>query len=200
MRNLNTKIIIITGLAATGKSWLANIISESTGLPLITKDDIKIELFSSLGTQDRAWDRKLGITALNLQKLVLEKMLEKKVSIIVESNYLDQYDGDRFRELASSFNVEYLQIVLGTDGDTLVKRYIKRATSGEKHEFFNEQNNIEEFSHRLKEGYVAPMDLPGKIIKVDTTDFSKVNIEQIKSDVASFLTDKYLGVALNEGH
>jgi len=195
---LSTKIIIITGLAATGKSWLANIITEFTSLPLITKDDLKIELFSSLGTKDRAWDRSLGITALNLQRLILEKMLEKRVSIIVESNYLDQYDGDRFRSLAKSFDVEFLQIVLGTNGETLIERYTKRALRGEKHPFFNEQNNIEEFRERLRPGFVDPMDLPGKVIKVDTTDFAKVNIQELKKKIALFLkSDKYDNAIIN---
>ena len=66
-------LIIVTGPSATGKTSLAERLSEDLSIPLIAKDTIKEQLFNSLGWSDRAWSRKLGGASYDLIWLIAER-------------------------------------------------------------------------------------------------------------------------------
>ncbi len=53
-----TPIVLVTGPPASGKSFVAALVAERFGLPLIAKDAIKETLFESLGTGDVAWSQR----------------------------------------------------------------------------------------------------------------------------------------------
>lgn len=185
--NLKPKLIIVTGLAATGKSWLATEISNSLKVPLFSKDPIKIELLAQLGVRDRAWDIQIGIAAVKQQMCLAIELLGKNVPVILESNYKQEYDAPLLMDVIERTSCECIQIVCGTHGDVLVERYIKRTLSGERPKELNEIGNIEEFRQKLQKGYDEPLSLPGEVISVDTTDFARVDLKSILTKVSDFL-------------
>ena len=63
-------LIIVTGPSATGKTSLAERLSEDLSIPLIAKDTIKEQLFNSLGWSDRAWSRKIGGASYDLGYII----------------------------------------------------------------------------------------------------------------------------------
>ena len=185
-----SKLIVITGLPATGKTWLATEISKSCNIPLFTKDELKIDLLEKLGTNDRSWDIKVGIAAVSLQMKLAHQVLSKQIPVILESNYKQEFDAPLLLELIARSSSDCLQFVCGAEGTVLIQRYKNRAHSDRNRSVLNEVNfnNIEEWRPKLIKGFDDPLELPGNTIRVDTTDFSKVDLEYIKASVRDFLS------------
>ena len=59
-------IVIVTGRPAAGKSTLAKRLSQELMLPLVSKDDIREELFDRLGWKDRKWAQDLGKASIDM--------------------------------------------------------------------------------------------------------------------------------------
>src|SRR5438046_2407448 len=93
------RLIIVTGLPATGKTTLARRLAADLALPLVTKDDIKERLFDRLGWRDRAWSRLLGQATYDLLYYFSELLLAGGRSFVVESNFHPDEATPRFRAL-----------------------------------------------------------------------------------------------------
>lgn len=185
---IKPKLIIVTGLPATGKSWLATKIAENLKVPLFSKDPIKVSLHSQLGVRDRAWDIQIGISAVNLQMQLAKELLHKNIPVLLESNYKQEYDAPLLMEVIEKTLCDCLQIVCGANGEILIDRYIKRTLSGERPKELNEIKNIEEFRIKLQKGYDEPLAIPSEIISVDTTDFEKIPLNEILASASKFLS------------
>ena len=59
-------IIIVTGRPAAGKSTLAKWLSQELKLPVVSKDNIREELFERLGWKDRKWAQELGKASVDM--------------------------------------------------------------------------------------------------------------------------------------
>ena len=58
--------ILVAGMPASGKSTIAVRISESLGIPMLSKDSIKEVLFDDLGFHSRAEKVQLGTAAMHI--------------------------------------------------------------------------------------------------------------------------------------
>ena len=58
--------ILVAGIPASGKSTIAVRISESLGIPMLSKDSIKEVLFDDLGFHSRAEKVQLGTAAMHI--------------------------------------------------------------------------------------------------------------------------------------
>ena len=58
--------ILVAGMPASGKSTIAGSISESLGIPMLSKDSIKEVLFDDLGFHSRAEKVQLGTAAMHI--------------------------------------------------------------------------------------------------------------------------------------
>lgn len=183
----SSKLVIINGLPATGKTWLANKISTELSLPLISKDPIKVEILKQLGMRDRAWDIQIGITSVKLQLQMASEFLSKGVSLIIESNYKQAYDAAMINEVINSTQCDCLQLFCDARGEILAERYAQRVYRGERPKELDIEGIVEEFQIKLRHHKEEPLQIPGSIIFVDTNDFSLVNLNQIIEDVRSFL-------------
>ena len=181
------KLIVVTGLPATGKTWLASEISKALKVPLFTKDQIKIELLENLGKKDRDWDRQIGIAAVRLQMRLAENLLIANCSVILESNFKEEFDAPQIRELLEKTASDCMQIVCGAQGDVLIERFSKREGTAERSPL-QFTTNVDKWRPRLKKGFDEPMRLPGMVVSVDTTDFSKLDMPNILNAVSAFLS------------
>jgi glucokinase len=74
------KYIIVTGIPASGKSTVGSLMSNSTGLPLLDKDDILESLFEARGIGDRDWRTQLSREA---DLLLRERALHANGAVLV---------------------------------------------------------------------------------------------------------------------
>jgi predicted kinase len=183
----STLLIIISGPPCTGKTTLANKVARKFNLPLMTKDDIKESLFDSLGTRDREWSKLLGISSYRLLYYFMESILKAGHSLIVESNFRDQHDSERLRNLTKKYGFVPFQIQCKTNGDVLFERYKKRSESGKRHPGHVDHLNYAEFKEELLKGSYKPLDLEGEVIYIDTTDYTRIDYNRLFKRIQDFL-------------
>ena len=181
-------IIIVTGRPAAGKSTLAKGLSEELKIPLVSKDGIREELFDRLGWKDRKWAQELGKASVDLMFYFAKSELEVGHSIIMDNSFFPPVSNPRFQALKEQYYAESIQIVCDSDRDTLFQRFKSRADSGVRHPGHGDYDVLEELYVYLADDSSQVLDVGGSVIEVDTTDFSKVDYQEILEQVRSFLS------------
>ncbi|USN53230.1 MAG: ATP-binding protein [Candidatus Nomurabacteria bacterium] len=181
-------LILITGLPGSGKTTLARKIVDEFHFPLIARDDIKEQLFDTLGWSDRAWSRKLGIASYSILYFTLEKMLQAGISCIVESNFRSENDNLKMQELQKRYGARIIQIICTADGKVLLQRFKDRAESGQRHPGHVDQTNYDEFSVELLNAQVDQLQVEGSVIEIDTTKPEEIDYSSLFASVRSALS------------
>ena len=65
----------------------------------------------------------------------------------------------------------FLQVYCHADVATLLERFSRRALSGERHPGHRDHELLEELQESLASSVYGVLDLPGKLVRVDTSDF-----------------------------
>jgi predicted kinase len=183
----NPPLVIVTGPPASGKTTLGRSLAARLGMPFLYKDGIKETLFDTLGWSDREWSRKLGAATYALLFHLLEMELAAARSLVLESNFDAQRDGPRFLALRDRYGFHPIQVCCVAEGAVLLERFRSRAATNERHQGHVEQANMAEFESVLLRGRLDPLPLDGPLIKIDTTDFAKVDVEVIAREVMATL-------------
>jgi predicted kinase len=181
-------IIIITGPPCVGKTTLGQKIAEKFQLPVIHKDGIKELLFNHLGWKDREWSKKMSRLSYRFIFYFLASHLQAKNSIIIESNFSDPEHTAQFLKLRQQHDFMTFQINCYADGKILWQRFNERAAAGTRHPGHVDSILIEELKSLLLKGSMPSLNLDGKIIQVDTTEFDKVDYPSIFREIESSLS------------
>ena len=180
-------LIIVTGAPGTGKTTLARRIAQGFRLPLVAKDDIKELLFASLGWKDREWSKQLGHATMRLLFYFEEMQLAAGSSCILESNFRADLAATEFRALQAKHAFVPLQVVLKCERGVLTQRFRARGDSGARHPGHVDHSvGDEELAAILASDYRA-LDIGGKVIEIDTADFSKMDCRALLSAIESEL-------------
>lgn len=182
-------LIIISGPPGTGKTTFGEFLSEKLQIPFFNKDCIKEILFDDLGYRDRKLSKTYGVASYNILYLITEKILKADLSLILDSNFKTEFDTPKFKILKEKYDFRLIQVVFGCDGKTLFERFKKRSESDERHPGHVDHANYAEFEDLLLKGEQGPLDLVGEIIRIDTTDFAKVNYEKQVEQISKILID-----------
>jgi predicted kinase len=173
------RIIVISGLPASGKTSIASEISRRLTVPFVSRDGMKEVLFDHLDWKDREWSKKLGMASYSLLYYFIESLLRSNTSCVVESNFKPEFDNQKFWTLKEKYDFTVVQILCKADGAVLFERFKQRAESGERHPGHVDTSNYDEFKNALLSGRCDPLDMQGNVIEVNTTDFGKVDIDAI---------------------
>ena len=181
-------IIIVTGRPAAGKSTLAKWLSQELKLPFVSKDSIREELFDRLGWKDRKWAQELGKASVDMMFYFARAELGAGHSIIMDNSFYPPVSNPRFQVLKEQYNAESIQIVCDSDRDTLFQRFKSRADSGVRHPGHGDDDVLKELYAYLADDSSQILEIGGRVIEVDTTDFSNVDYHQILQQVKKLLT------------
>jgi predicted kinase len=179
--------ILISGLPGTGKSHLATMLAEKLSVPYVSKDGFKELLFDTLGWNDREWSRKLGNASMRMLDYVLLSHIRVGSLLIIEGNFKPEFENKRFSELAANYDITFLQVNCWAEGPVLLERFKQRAESEERHPGHADAYNIEEFRSMLLRGKAETLDIPGHVIELETTDFSKVDYETLIGTIRTMI-------------
>lgn len=171
------KVIIILGSPASGKSYLARDLSAKLSLPLIARDDYKETLFNVFGSVDREWSKMIGKASYILMYQTLRSVLHTRSSCIIESNFNPDFDQETFTDLSQEYGFIADQLICHADEEVLIKRFKERAETAERHPGHGSEIDdgiLAQFKKKPR-----AFDLPGKVIEINTTDFTKVNVGEI---------------------
>lgn len=167
-----TRLFLIIGPPASGKTTLSRKLETDLSLPVISSDDIKERICISLNIKDdEHWSDKLNIACYDLLFYFTQKSLTQGSSLILESDFRYS-DSERIAAIAQ--NVEVTQVLLEVDPALLIERFKKRWHSGERHPIQADHLWFDELAKGPTTG-IRFLDLPGKKIRVDATSEESIN-------------------------
>jgi predicted kinase len=156
-------LVLVTGMPAAGKTTLARELSAELGLPVVTKDDLKEELYETLGVGDPEWSQRLGKASYALISTFCRELLAAGQSVIAEANFFVGVDEARFAELPRH---RVVQVHCSAPFEVLLARFKGRA---DRHPGHLDRDRAAELRQRFEEGTHEPLALPGELIEVETT-------------------------------
>ena len=195
--------ILVTGIPAAGKSTMAEVVSEKLKLPVISKDAIKEVLFDNVGFQSRAEKVNLGIVSMEIMYYAAGQLMKAGQPFILENNF--EYSSEQgMKNLIEKYQYSVLTITLTGDYKVIYQRFLERENSPDRHRGHvvndcypeKKENNIktlkaktisyENFVYGIEKRGFDAFCVDGRQIKVDTTDFSKINIGELFSQIAAW--------------
>ncbi len=195
--------ILVTGIPAAGKSTMAEAMSDRLKLPVISKDSIKELLFDNVGFRSRAEKVNLGIAGMEIMYYVAGQLMKAGQPFILENNF--EYSSERgIKNLLEKYQYSALTIALTGNYKVIYRRFLERESSPDRHRGHvvndcypeKKENNLKEqkkktisyenFVHGIEQRGFDAFWVDGRQIKVDTTDFSKIDMEQLFSQIAAW--------------
>ena len=195
--------ILVTGIPAAGKSTMAEAVSDRLKLPVISKDSIKELLFDNVGFQSRAEKVNLGIAGMEIMYYVAGQLMKAGQPFILENNF--EYSSEHgIKTLLTKYQYPALTITLTGDYEVIYQRFLERESSPDRHRGHvvndcypeKKENNrkeqkkktisYENFVHGIEQRGFDAFGVDGRRIKVDTTDFSKMDMEELFSQIAAW--------------
>ena len=195
--------ILVTGIPAAGKSTMAEAISERVKLPVISKDAVKERLFDNVGFQSREEKVNLGIAGMEIMYYVAGQLMKAGQSFILENNF--EYSSQQgIKNLLEKYQYSVLTITLTGDYQVIYQRFLERESSPDRHRGHvvndcypekKESNpkelkaasiSYENFVYGIQHRGFDAFCVDGRQIKVDTTDFSKIDMEELFSQIAAW--------------
>ncbi|WP_412470852.1 AAA family ATPase [Halobacteriovorax sp. RT-2-4] len=181
-------LIIVSGLPATGKTTISKELAKEFSLPLIGKDIIKESLFDSLGVKDRAWSKELGKASYPILYSFIKAQLNANKSLLVESNFSNQFDTPILKDFISKYDARVLTIYCECDGSVLFERFKTRSLSGKRHPGHQDHLNFDEFKDSLSKGKIEKLELDCKSLTVNTTNIDDLDLTEVKVEIKSLLS------------
>lgn len=190
--------IIITGIPASGKTTTAKSLGERLNLPVISKDSVKELLYDTVGFHSRKEKIVLGTAAMNIMYHMAEQLMKVSLPFILENNFENVSRAGLCRIL-DAYSYKAITVALTGDYHVLYKRFLERNTSPDRHRGHvvnsypekqikgdTPQLSYEAFVEGITARGMDGFALPGPRITLDTTDFSKVNMEALAASIALY--------------
>lgn len=180
-------MIIITGMPGTGKTKLANYVSDTLQIPLICKDKLKEIVWDKLN-YDTAESKKYSDLAYDLSFHFCEEIMKSGQKIIIESNFGNTCPSI-LKALIDKYKYKVITVLLDGDVAVIHKRFIEREATEERHAGLisnGRYNSLEVFKNATKA--CRSFDYGDYKITVDTTSFSNVDYDAITAKIIKGLS------------
>ncbi|MDR2546385.1 MAG: hypothetical protein LBC96_02595 [Lachnospiraceae bacterium] len=175
---MKSKIIIVGGCCATGKSTFAEKMSAELNIPCFIKDKIKENLGDGFGPDNDMVFNKGSMATFSLMLHITEQFIKNGKVCILEGNF-KSIEIEKIEALLEKYNCECITYLFKGDFDILFKRYMKRDKAGKRHWVHQTSGEtIEDFEKghlRWKMGEIGL----GQIITVDSTEFENIDFEKL---------------------
>lgn len=197
-------LIIIAGMPASGKSTYAKKLSRAMGYPIIEKDNIKEELFDTLGFTCYAEKRQHDVAATAVLLRVADDMLACGQSLIMVNNFRDDAK-DALEELINKYDCQCVIVFFGGNSDVFYRRYVERDNAHARHlghvlqdhfpprpgDSLNYEMTREEFRQKFEMLGMDKLQVQGGVrIVVDATEPWKIDVPALNDAIANALKNK----------
>ena len=194
-------LIIIAGMPASGKSTYAKKLSRAIGYPIIEKDNIKEELFDTIGFNCYAEKRRHDVAATAVLLRVADDILACGQSLIMVNNFRDDAK-DALEKLIHRYDCKCVIVFFGGDCDVFHRRYVERDNAHARHRGHALQDHYppwpgdnleyemsrEEFREKFEMLGMDKLQIEGgERITVDATEPWKINVEELNNAIMQAL-------------
>ena len=192
---MNKKIIIIAGYLASGKSTFAKRLSKEINVPYFDKDTFKSAICTSIPITNREDGRRFSAATFDAIAYVTERFMETGYPLIIEGNfvmggYMKTNEGEAIKSLIEKFGYQSMTYIFWGDMHVICDRFNKREKLPER----GQSNQVfAELTYEDCIKWLPPFGeftVGGKIIKVDTTDFDKVDYEGLINTARNFMANE----------
>ena len=161
---MRPRIVLVSGPPASGKTTIARPLAEALGFALLTKDDIKESLFTSLNgpPNDLAYSRQIGSAAMNL----LWTLAAHCPQVVLEANFRTRshHEREHVSSLLRRPAARLVEIYCRISPEEAARRFAQRARDERHHP----AHALKEISLDQLAEYTEPFAL-GPVITLDTT-------------------------------
>lgn len=193
--------VLVCGVPASGKSYMARQLSDILGIPMFSKDDIKERLFDTVGFRSREEKVALGVGAMEIMYYAAGQVLSVGGSVILENNF-ETVSIPGIRGLLERFGCRTVTVELTGKAEVLYRRFLERDRSPERHgghvvnTCYPERPgqaesrrpiSFEQFVEGFTRRGMAGFDVGGPRIVVDVTDFEKVDCVAVAKRVRELM-------------
>jgi predicted kinase len=158
-----SRLLLITGPPASGKTHLARALAARYGCGLGSKDAIKETLFEALGTGDAAWSRRLSDASFALLFQWAPQLLAAHGLVLLEGNFRAGEHEAPLRALLERSATRMAQVLCVAAPATRALRLAARAEDPSRHRGHRDR----EFDVNAANG-AAFLDLPGARLRFDS--------------------------------
>jgi shikimate kinase len=173
------QLIVVSGLAASGKTAVGRLLSDRLGMPLIDKDVILEALFDSLGCDDR--DERYRLSRAGDE--VLYALAASSRAAVLVNWWNHDTSPARLRAISSSL----VEVFCDCPVEVAAARFAARRRHPGHLDQLRSPEEHEEGIRRMRETYRGPLRLSEPIVTVDTSrplDLDSV-VERVRSAMAA---------------
>jgi predicted kinase len=154
-------LIVVSGLAASGKTTVGRALSRHLSLPLLDKDDILEALFDSLGCEDR--DRRKQLSRAS-DDVLLRVAAATDMAVVV-----NWWNHDTAPARLASAAESLVEVHCECPVEVAASRFTARERHPGHLDRFRTTEEHEDGVRRLRESYRGPLGLRGPVVVVDTS-------------------------------
>ena len=194
-------VVLVCGMPAAGKSYMARQLSDILGIPLFSKDDIKELLYDTVGFHSREEKVALGVGAMEIMYYAAGQVLSAGGDVILENNF-ETASVPGLRALTERFGCRTVTVELTGDIEVIYRRFLMRDQSPERHrghvvntcypeppgrQAEYRPMSLEQFAEGFARRGMAGFDVGGPRVTVDATDFGKVDCAAVAERVRGLM-------------
>ena len=196
--------IPVAGMPASGKSTIAVRISESLGIPMLSKDSIKEVLFDDLGFHSRAEKVQLGTAAMHILYYAAAQLMKAGKPFILENNFEDA-SIPGIMALLETHHYTAVTVRLTGDPEVIYRRFAARDLSDTRHrghvvnDCYPEppgaplenptRKSYEQFLDDIAARGYTRFQANGPVLEVDVTDLSDLDFPRLMGSLTGFCTE-----------
>lgn len=179
-----SKLIIVAGLPATGKTTLSTAMSKELGIVCLHKDTIKEQLYDILGLTTLDDSREIGKVSFELMKRLIEECLENEVDVIVDCPFNHSEDVELLQTWEEKYAIDLCSIICEIDEEERVRRFNVRS----RHESHHDVDRLLEKNEHDADAWAACdyRMFPGKRMFLETDR----SIVDLVAEVKDFVESK----------
>ncbi len=184
-----SKLLLIMGDLATGKSTFANILSQRYDISMFGKDTIKEVLGDTIGFTNREENLKLSKATMELMMFLFAEFAKLNKPLILESNF-HTGELERLHKMAKENGYEVLTVVLRGNVDVLHQRYLNRIQNENRHpvHLSTTLDVYEDFKGYLER--TRKEAIVGEWIEINADDFFYQTNEKLIKKIDEFILTK----------
>ena len=181
-----SRLLLIMGDLATGKSTFAGILSKRYGVNVFCKDTIKEVLGDTIGFANREENLKLSKATMELMMFQITEFAKIKKPLILESNFHEK-ELVRSHKIAKDNGYQVLTLVLRGDIEILHKRYLHRMNCENRHpvHLTKTMDVFEDFKGYTE--WARGKQIIGDMIMINANNFSYQDDTKVLSAVDAFM-------------